>query len=281
MAVQGGSRNIMRRNNVVVLGTGQQTLVLAHGLGCDQRIWHKVVPMLAADYRLVLFDYVGAGESDLQQYNVAKYKTLRGYAEDLLDVVECLNLKRPYLLSHSASGSIGALAEDAAPGTFERLVMISPSPRYINEGDYHGGFDKADIDGLIELMEENYFQWADVMASSAMKNEERPELKARLVRSFQQARPDIMLNFARAILYSDYRREYEQLKCPVSVLETADDSIVPRSVTEYLANAIADCQVQRIDGQGHYPQLSHAAEVVALVRRILSADRQPLEIGRT
>ncbi|RUO28031.1 hypothetical protein CWE12_12440 [Aliidiomarina sedimenti] len=271
MSVTGGSRNIMRRNNVVVLGTGSQTIVLAHGLGCDQRIWHKVVPLLSADYRLVLFDYVGAGESDLSQYNEAKYKTLRGYADDLLDVVECLNLDQPYLLSHSASGSIGVLAEQAAPGTFRHLLMVSPSPRYINDGAYQGGFERSDIDALLELMEENYFQWANVMAATAMKNEQRPELAERLVRSFQQARPDIMLNFARAILYSDYRAEYAELACPVSVMQAADDAIVPPAVSDYLVGTMQKCELYTLDAQGHYPQLSHPAEVVTLLRKILNA----------
>lgn len=264
--------NIMRRNNVVVLGRGTKTLVLAHGLGCDQRIWHKVIPLLSADYRLVLFDYVGAGESDAEQYSAEKYKTLQGYAGDLLDVVECLNLRQPYLLSHSASGSIGVLAELMAPGTFKQMLMISPSPRYLNDGSYQGGFEKADIDGLLELMEENYFQWANVMAAQAMKNEQRPELAERLVRSFQQARPDIMLAFAQAILYSDYRKQYALLDCPVTILQTSDDSIVPMAVADYLEAHMRRCQVQLISASGHYPQLSHPAEVVQQVRETLTKD---------
>lgn len=272
MTHQQPSRNIMRRNNVVVLGSGSKTIVLAHGLGCDQRIWHKVVPLLAAGYRLVLFDYVGAGESDLQQYDGQKYQNLQGYAHDLLDVVECLNLSKPYLLSHSASGSIGVLAEQMAPGTFQRLIMLNPSPRYINEQNYHGGFEREDIDGLLELMEENYFQWANVMASQAMRNETRPELAERLVRSFQQARPDIMLQFARAILYSDYRNEYRELPCPVSVILNEDDAIVPMQVGTYLQHSMRECDLRVIDAQGHYPQLSHPANVVDAVRHILTKE---------
>lgn len=272
MARQQSSRNIMRRNNVVVLGSGAKTLVLAHGLGCDQRIWHKVVPLLAADYRLVLFDYVGAGESDLQQYEEKKYQTLNGYAHDLLDVIECLNLSKPYLLSHSASGCIGVLAERIAPGTFQRLIMLNPSPRYINEGSYHGGFEREDIDGLLELMEENYFQWANVMASQAMRNETRPELAERLVRSFQQARPDIMLQFASAILYADFRKEFSELNCAVSVVLNEEDTIVPMVVGEYLQRSMRHCELRVIDAQGHYPQLSHPANVVDCVRHILTKE---------
>lgn len=263
-------RNIMRRNNVVVLGSGEKTLVLAHGLGCDQRIWHKVVPLLSANYRLVLFDYVGAGESDLTQYSAKKYKTLRGYAHDLLDVVECLNLKKPFLLGHSASGSIGVLAEQMAPATFNRLILLNPSPRYINDGDYHGGFEREDIDGLIGLMEENYFQWADVMAAQAMRNEQRPELAERLVRSFQQAKPDIMLNFAKAILYSDYRDDYLATEAPVSVLQNSGDMVVPQAVGAYLQAQMPHCETITLHAEGHYPQLSHPAEVVEVVRAIVN-----------
>ena len=272
MTAHAPPRNIMRRNNVVVLGSGKKTIVLAHGLGCDQRIWHKVVPLLSADFRLVLFDYVGAGESDANHYSAQRYKTLQGYASDMLDVIECLNLKQPYLLSHSASGSIGVLAELAAPGTFKRMLMISPSPRYINDGAYEGGFAKDDIDGLLELMEENYFQWANLMAAQAMKNEHRPELAERLVRSFQQARPDIMLAFAKAILYSDYRQQYLQVDCPTSILQTTDDDIVPMSVAKYLQANMRNCKIQPISAQGHYPQLSHPADVVEHVRQILSKE---------
>ncbi|MCC5878796.1 MAG: alpha/beta hydrolase [Idiomarina sp.] len=197
---------------------------------------------------------------------------MQGYAGDLLDVIECLNLQQPYLLSHSASGSIGVLAELTSPGTFKRMLMISPSPRYINDGNYQGGFEKEDVDSLLELMEENYFQWANVMAAQAMKNEQRPELAERLIRSFQQARPDIMLAFARAILYSDYREQYARVDCPVSILQTTDDSIVPMTVADYLQAHMRQCTVQTIAASGHYPQLSHPADVVEQVRHILAKE---------
>lgn len=265
-------KNIMRRNNVVIVGNGPDTLVLAHGLGCDQRIWHKVVPLLAADYRLVLFDYVGAGDSDLSQYSTAKYSTLHGYANDLADVVESLNLEQPYLLAHSASGSIGVLAEQAAPGTFKRMIMVGPSPRYINDSPYYGGFEKADIDALVELMTGNYYQWANVMAAQAMHHSARPESIQQLVHSFQQERPDMMLTFAKAILYSDFRAEFAATQCPVSILQCSGDNVVPMPVVEYLCAVMPDCNMLTLDAQGHYAQLSHPQEVVAKVRQVLAED---------
>lgn len=267
------SPGIMRRNNVTVLGTGEQTLVLAHGLGCDQRIWHKVVPLLGRQYRLVLFDYVGTGESDFTQYSNQRYADLGGYAQDLLDVVESLGLDQPYLLAHSASGSIGVLAEKLAPGTFKRLIMIGPSPRYINDlPDYVGGFEREDIDDMVNLMVTDYVQWADRMATLAMQNEHRPQLTERLLRSFQQEQPDIMTRFASAILYSDLRAEYKALQTPVSVLACASDAIVPAEVTQYMQNEMSDCEVLTLEASGHYPQLSEPAEVVEKVRQVLEKD---------
>lgn len=267
------SPGIMRRNNVTVLGSGSQTLVLAHGLGCDQRIWHKVVPLLGRQYRLVLFDYVGMGESDFTQYKTPRYAHLRGYAQDLLDVVESLGLHKPYLLAHSASGSIGVLAEELAPGTFQRLIMLGPSPRYINDPpDYTGGFEAEDIDAMIDLMVADYLQWADTMAATAMQNEHRPQLTERLVRSFQEARPEIMVRFARAILYSDLRAEYKTLQTPVSVLACLNDAIVPAEVMYFMRDNMPDCEVLLLEARGHYPQLSEPAEVVEKVRLILDKE---------
>ncbi|MGX5915123.1 alpha/beta fold hydrolase [Aliidiomarina sp. Khilg15.8] len=268
------SPGIMRRNNVTVLGTGTKTLVLAHGLGCDQRIWHKVVPLLSRQYRLVLFDYVGTGESDFTQYRTQRYADLGGYAQDLLDVVESLGLVKPYLLGHSASGSIGVLAEELAPGTFERLIMLGPSPRYINAPpDYFGGFERQDIDEMVAMMEKDYLQWAESIATATMQNEHRPQLTERLMRSFQQERPEIMLRFARAILYSDLRDEYKALQTPVSVLACSQDAIVPAEVVQYMQNHMQRCEVLQLEASGHYPQLSEPAEVVDKVRQVLEAER--------
>lgn len=268
------SPGIMRRNNVTVLGSGKPTLVLAHGLGCDQRIWHKVVPLLSRQYRLVLFDYVGTGESDFSQYRAPRYSDLGGYAQDLLDVVESLDLRKPYLLAHSASGSIGVLAEELAPGTFQRLIMLGPSPRYINDKpDYTGGFEREDIDDMMHLMAADYPKWAEGMAAIAMKNEHRPQLTERLMRSFQQEKPEIMQRFARAILYSDLRAEYKALQTPVSVLACSKDDIVPAEVPQYMQHHMRHCEVLALKASGHYPQLSEPAEVVEKVRLVLEHER--------
>lgn len=262
--------DIWRRHHISVEGKGEKTLVLAHGLGCDQRIWHKIVRLLTPNFRVVLFDYIGAGYSDCTRYDPVKYASLRGYASDLLSIVRSLGDAQVSLLSHSASGSIGALVEDMAPGTFEQMIMLNPSPRYLNDDDYVGGFQPEELDSLIQLMEENYFQWANIMASQALPSETRPDIAQRLIDNFNQSRPDIMLYFAKAVLYSDYRALYASLKRRVHVVMNQQDAIVPFEVGQYLEKTMQDCRLYTIEASGHYPQLTSPEETVACVKRVMA-----------
>jgi len=176
--------DVLRRNNVKVFGRGTQPMVFAHGFGCDQNMWRFITPAFENDYRIVLFDYVGSGHSDLRAYDRTRYGTLGGYAEDLLDVCRALELRDAIVVGHSVSGIVAVLAAKREPHRFAQLVLIGPSPRYINDTDYVGGFDRADIDGLLETMEKNYIGWANYLAPAIMANPDRPELAGELAESF-------------------------------------------------------------------------------------------------
>ena len=266
MASQQPLQHVRLRNNVVVLGEGEKTIVLTHGPGCDQRIWHKIVPLLIANYRLVLVDYVGAGESDLQQYCEYKYASLQGHAEDLLEVVGCLELSKPYLLAHSGSASISVLAEHMSPAAFERLILLNASPCFLNDGKYRGGMDRHEIQQQLALLENDYHDWADQMVRLAIGNEHRPELAERLLRNFQHAKPEIMLRFIKAIWEGDFRTEYFTCTTPVTLINSRQDRIVPPSLCEYLQQKMPHCEHIPLQAEGHYPQLSHAREVVSAIR---------------
>ena len=183
--------DILERNNVNVAGTGEQPMLFAHGFGCDQNMWRFVAPAFAEDYKLVLFDYVGAGRSDLSAYDATRYGSLEGYAQDVLDVIHALDLRDVVFVGHSVSAMIGVLAANREPDRFARLVFIGPSPRYINDQQYVGGFERSDIEGLLETMDRNYIGWANYLAPAIMKNPDRPELGEELTESFCSTDPVI------------------------------------------------------------------------------------------
>lgn len=193
--------DILKRNNVKVLGNGTQPMLFAHGFGCDQNMWRFVTPAFEQDYKIILFDYVGAGNSDHSAYVPERYASLQGYAQDLLDVCEALDLENVILVGHSVSSMIGLLAAIQQPHYFERLVMVGPSPCYINEGDYVGGFEKKDIEGLLETMEKNYIGWANFLAPNIMNRNDKPELGEELTQSFCSTDPVIARQFAEATFF--------------------------------------------------------------------------------
>jgi sigma-B regulation protein RsbQ len=169
------SVDVRKRNNVKVFGRGSQPMVFAHGFGCDQNMWRFVAPAFEDDYRIVLFDYVGSGGSDLGAYDPERYSSLDGYADDVLDVIRALDLRDVIFVGHSVSAMIGVLAANREPDRFDRLILVGPSPRYLNDApDYVGGFERGDIEGLLETMDRNFIGWANFLAPAIMKNPERP-----------------------------------------------------------------------------------------------------------
>ncbi|MFI5733632.1 alpha/beta fold hydrolase [Kribbella sp. NPDC051587] len=245
------------RNNVVVTGNPDgRPVVLAHGFGCDQNMWRLTVPALAPDYRVVLFDYVGSGRSRLSAFDPSRYSALGGYADDVVEVAEALDLTEAVFVGHSVSAMIGVLAANKAPERIGALVMVAPSPRYIDDGAYLGGFTAEDIDELLASLEANYLGWSTAMAPVIMGTPDRPELGDELTRSFCATDPAMARVFARTTFLSDSRADLAQVRVPTLILESAEDMIAPRQVGAYVHDAVAGSTLVTLDSTGHCPHLS-------------------------
>ena len=263
--------DVLQRNNVHVLGNGTQPMLFAHGFGCDQNMWRFMIPAFERDYRLVLFDYVGSGKSDLSAYDPLRYSTLGGYAQDVLDVIRALDLRDVIFVGHSVSSMVGVLAAKREPERFAKLIMVGPSPRYINDGDYVGGFERADIEGLLDLMDKNYIGWASFLAPVVMGNADRPELQAELNASFCSTDPQIARNFATATFFSDNRADLADLRVPSLILQCAEDAIAPVEVGRYVARSVPAGTLRMLKATGHCPHVSHPDETIDAIREYLAA----------
>ncbi|GAA3901845.1 alpha/beta hydrolase [Streptomyces lacrimifluminis] len=249
--------DISRRNNVNVIGNPQgPTVVLAHGFGCDQNMWRLTVPALVEEYRVVLFDYVGSGRAEPSAFSEERYASLDGYARDVVDICEALDLHEAVFVGHSVSAMIGVLAAGLAPERIGALVMVAPSPRYIDEESYRGGFSAEDIDELLGSLESNYLGWSAAMAPVIMGNAERPELGDELANSFCATDPAMARVFARATFLSDSRDDLKSVSVPTLVLECAQDVIAPREVGAFVHQAIPGSKLITLDATGHCPHLS-------------------------
>lgn len=262
--------NVLARNNVNISGKGTQPLLFAHGFGCDQNMWRFIAPEFESDYRVIRFDYVGSGRSDLSAYNDVKYSTLDGYARDVLDIVRELDLRDVIFVGHSVSSMIGVIAANEEPDRFERLIMIGPSPRYINEGEYIGGFEQKDIEGLFDMMDRNFIGWANFLAPAIMKNPDRPALGKELTDSFCSTDPVIARNFAKATFYSDNRDDLKNVKVPSLVLQCAEDIVAPTQVGEFVKGQLANSEIRYMKATGHCPHMSHPEETTDLIREYLA-----------
>ena len=264
----------LQRNNVKVSGDGARAMVFAHGFGCDQNMWRFVAPAFARDYRVVLFDHVGAGGSDVRAYSKARHGRLEGYAEDLLEILRALQLEDVVFVGHSVSAMIGVLAALKEPARFGHLVLVGPSPRYIDdapgEGDYVGGFSRQDIDGLLESLESNYLGWSSAMAPVIMGNPERPELGQELTNSFCRADPEIAQHFARVTFLSDNRSDLPRVQTPSLVLQCSRDVIAPQAVGEYVHRHLPRSTFHLMKATGHCPNLSAPEETIAAMRSYLA-----------
>ena len=265
------STDVIARNNVRVFGRGRQPMLFAHGFGCDQNMWRLVTPAFEDEYRIVLFDYVGHGKSDPSAYDAARYSSLEGFARDILDIVRELDLSDVVLVGHSVSAMIGVLAANAEPDRFARLVMVSPSPRYINDPpDYVGGFERPDIENLLDMMDKNYVRWAGSLAPVVAGNEDRPELAAEVNDSFCSTDPVVARQFADVTFMADNRADLPRVTVPSVVLQVADDSLAPRSVGEFVARTTPGSTYMELAATGHCPHLSHPKETIAAMREYLA-----------
>ncbi len=262
--------SVLKRNNVQVHAGKGTPMVFVHGFGCDQNMWRLLAPHFAEHHTVVLLDLVGSGQSDLSAYDRTKYDSLHGYAADIVEVMEALGLPPAIFVGHSVSAMIGLLAELEAPQRFKAQVMVGPSPCYINDGDYVGGFTRADIDGLLEALESNYLGWSSNMAPAIMGAPDQPQLGVELTNSFCRTDPEIAKQFARATFLSDFRAQLPQLRSPTLILQCSDDLIAPRSVGEYMSHRIPNSRLEIIENVGHCPHLSAPSASVAAIESFLA-----------
>ncbi|WP_430789754.1 alpha/beta fold hydrolase [Virgibacillus flavescens] len=263
-------KNTLSRNNVTVFGEGKQTLIFGHGFGGDQSMFKQLTPAFENNFRIILFDHVGSGASDRNSFDEEKYQTLHGYAQDLLEICETLEVENAVFIGHSVSAMIGVLASIQNPDYFERMVMIGPSPHYLNDAEYKGGFEETDITDLLQMMEMNYVGWASHIAPIAMSNPDRPELAENLEKSFRSNDPAITQKFLQATLLSDHRNDLADVTIPSLIIQCSDDSFVPAGVGEYLQQNLKNSQLAVMDVKGHYPHISHPDETIAIIKKYLS-----------
>jgi sigma-B regulation protein RsbQ len=261
--------DVLRRNNVKVFGRGSQPMLFAHGFGCDQTMWRFVTPAFERDYRLVLFDYVGSGKSDLTAYDFARYATLDGYAQDVLDIIAELDLREVIFVGHSVSSMAGLLAANREPDRFSRLIMVGPSPRYLNDTGYVGGFERADIEGLLDLMDKNYIGWANFLAPVIMKNDDRPELSKELNDTFCSTDPKITRRFAETTFFADNRADLPDVRVPSLILQCREDAIAPTEVGHFLHRMMPDSTLRLMKATGHCPHISHPEETIEAIQGYL------------
>ncbi|MDP9190120.1 MAG: alpha/beta hydrolase [Acidobacteriota bacterium] len=262
---------VIARNNVKVFGKGTRPMLFAHGFGCDQNMWRLITPAFEDDYRIVLFDYVGAGKSDLSAYDEKRYATLDGYARDVLEICSALDLEDVIFVGHSVSSMIGVLAAAKEPQRFSRLLMIGPSPRYVNDAEYVGGFERKDLEGLLDLMDRNYIGWASFLAPVIMKNDDRPELGHELQESFCSTDPKIARRFAEATFFADNRSDLAGVEVPSLIMQCSEDAIAPLEVGTYLQRTMPNSTLRIMRATGHCPHLSHPEETIEVMKGYLAA----------
>jgi sigma-B regulation protein RsbQ len=264
--------SISTRHNTRIAGrpAGAPAMVLAHGFGCDQSMWRLVAPAFEDDYRVVLFDHVGAGGSDLTAYDPDRHASLEGYADDVVELLEELALGPVVFVGHSVSATIALLAAARRPDLFDRLVLVGPSPRYIDDDGYRGGFTAEEIDELLETMDANYLGWSAFIAPVIMGNADRPELGEELTNSFCRTDPAIAKRFARTTFLSDNRADLAAVRTPSLVVQCREDAIAPVEVGEYVHDRLADSKLTLIDAVGHCPNLSAPGELITAMREYLS-----------
>jgi sigma-B regulation protein RsbQ len=264
--------DVAARHNVQIHGRPDGLpMVFAHGFGCDQNMWRFVWPAFAEDHRVILFDHVGHGNSEGVRFDPERYASLDGYASDVLEILGALDVHDAVFVGHSVSAMIGALASLREPERFARLVMVGPSPRYIDDEGYVGGFSRADIDGLLASLESNYLGWSAAMAPVIMGNDDRPQLGSELTAAFCATDPEIAQHFARVTFLSDNRSDLPKVATRSLVLQCASDVIAPVPVGTYVHEQLPDSELVLLDAIGHCPNLSAPEETIAAIRAFLAS----------
>jgi sigma-B regulation protein RsbQ len=264
--------SVLARNNVTVskdAGSGARVMIFAHGYGCDQHMWRFITPAFRDTYQIVLFDHVGAGRSDLRAYDRKKYSSLQGYADDVVEICAALDIWDGIFVGHSVSAMIGVLAAIKDPRRFGDLILIGPSPRYIDDDGYHGGFSREDIVGLLEFQESNYLGWSRTIAPVIMGTPDRPQLSEELANSFCRTDPAIAKQFAAVTFLSDNRADLPKVQTPSLIIQSREDAIAPPVVGQYVHDHLPGSHLTVIDAIGHCPHLSAPEATVAAMKTYL------------
>ena len=263
-------QNTIKRNNVHIFGKGKKPILFAAGFGCDQTVWNDVFPAFEEDYQVILFDYVGFGASDLTAFDPIKYSTLSGYVQDVLDVCEALDLKEAVFVGHSVSSMIGLLASLEKPEYFSQLIMIAPSPCYLNDPPaYYGGFEKQDLENLMDMMEKNYIGWANAFSITLLNNTANADVSKNLETRFCSTDPTFVNTFAKACFFADNREELTKAQVPSLILQCAEDVIAPMAVGEYLKNNLPNSSIAYMRAIGHCPHMSDPEETIQFIKEYL------------
>jgi len=263
------SEGVGRRFNVNISGRGSAPMLFAHGFGCDQNMWRYVAPAFEDDFKVVMFDHVGAGASDLSAYDPAKYSSLDGYADDVLEICRAFELGNVVFVGHSVSAMIGILAAIKAPEVFSNLILVGPSPRYINDENYVGGFSEPQITELLDFLDSNHMGWSEAMAPVIMGNPDRPELGQELTNSFCRTDPNVARRFARTTFLSDNREDLDRLNTPSLILQCSEDIIAPIEVGRYVHEHLPNSTLAILEATGHCPNLSAPEETIAAIKAYL------------
>ena len=268
------SRAISEIYNIHITGKGSQPLLFAHGFGCDQTIWRYVSPAFEDKYKVILFDYIGSGRSDISYYDKDRHSTLQGYADDVLTICKALQLRDVIFVGHSVSSMIGMLAAIRQPALFAQLIMITPSPCFINDGDYKGGFERRQVDQLFETMEHNLIEWASFLGPAIMGNPNKPELGEEMKERFCQGDQEITKKFARVSFFSDLRGDLKWLKIPVLIMQCSEDVLVPAEIGQYMQARIQQSKLKQLNATGHCPHLSAPNETIMVIRNYLDSNNR-------
>ncbi len=257
------SESVLIRNNVHVSGSGEQTILLAHGFGCDQNMWRFMQPSLEEHFKVVVFDYVGCGKSQLSSYDPHRYKSLEGYALDIIEICDALNLKDVFFVGHSVSSIIGLIASKQRNDLFSNMVLVCPSPCFLNLApEYYGGFDKEDLQELINLMDKNYIGWANYLAPLVMGQSNSEELTSELTESFCSTDPKYSKPFAKATFFSDYRDILSKINTPCLILQSANDSLAAVEIGVYMSNTLQKAELSVIEAKGHCLHMTEPNQVI-------------------
>ncbi|MFT4683862.1 MAG: sigma-B regulation protein RsbQ [Glaciecola sp.] len=262
-------KTIIDRNNITIHGTGRKSMFMVHGYGCDQNMWRFITPQFRDDYKIILIDLVGSGKSDENSYDYDKYSSLEGYADDIIEICDALNLEDICFVGHSVSAMIGLLAAIKKTSLFNKLIMIGPSPRYINIKNYFGGFSQNDIDDLMETLDSNYLGWSSAMASVIMDNADRPELAAELEESFCQNNPKIARHFARVTFLGDNRSDLKKLTTDTLIIQSKIDAIASIKVGQFVHENISNSKLEVLNTTGHCPHLSAPSQTIEAMKKHL------------